>query len=545
MNIENMGLGRIVIPDANDKNFPMKSVLAGEPSLRTSRYWSASGWWGDQGNTSQCVGYAWAHWTEDGPVTQTGKAPIVKPLDIYTEAQKIDAWAGECVDTDTQVMTKTGWKYYNELKIGEDIYTVNLENQKGEWCKLDKINVFENTHLNKFYNSKTDIRVTDNHKWVVRDRTSYTKSAYLKETVNLLSKHTVPLSFESNEIPVIKTYSDEFVKLIAWVMTEGHLRNTKRKKHSIVISQKKFKKELQAVLQENNILVGYEKENGCFVSEFGKEFTEDIKNVIDINKNVNLDFISSLTLEQLNYFIDHSIMGDGSIINADNRATRRQFHQKKENGNIMIAFELACILSGKSISREKECREYFNKSKCCVEYMEKLNILSTDNIEIKSLKKESLENQTVWCPTSKNLTFLAKRKNTIFYTGNSYDGTSVRAGAKVLQTKGFIESYLWAWDVNTVIQAVLEKGPVVVGTEWTYDMFFPNIDTAIIKPTGNSAGGHAYLINGVNTKKKLFRIKNSWGRVWGNKGHAYISFDDMDKLIRNQGEACLAIEIKK
>lgn len=216
------GLGRIQVTDPNDKKFLMKALLSTAPSVRTSRYWSASGWWGDQAQTSQCVGYSWAHWVEDGPVTQTGKAPIVPPLDIYTEAQKIDDFPGE-----------------------------------------------------------------------------------------------------------------------------------------------------------------------------------------------------------------------------------------------------------------------------------------------------------------------------------NYDGTTVRAGAKVLQDKGFIQSYTWAWDVDTVIQAILEKGPVVVGTNWYYDMFRPNIDTAIIMVSGNLAGGHAYVLNGVNIKKKLIRIKNSWGRAWGDKGHAYISFDDMDKLIKSNGEACLAIEIKK
>lgn len=222
MNILDKGLGRIIVHNPHDKEFLMKSILSPTLSERTSRYWNASGWWGDQSSTSECVGYSWAHWVEDGPVTQKGVAPIILPNTIYTEAQKIDEWQGE-----------------------------------------------------------------------------------------------------------------------------------------------------------------------------------------------------------------------------------------------------------------------------------------------------------------------------------NYDGTSVRAGAKVLQDKGFIESYLWAWDVQTIIQALLEKGPVVVGTAWYYDMFFPNKDTNIITFSGNMMGGHAYLLNGVNVNKKLLRIKNSWGREWGNKGHAYISFDDMDKLIRDQGEACLALEIKK
>mgnify|MGYP006891290300 CR=1 FL=1 len=60
------------------------------------------------------------------------------------------------------------------------------------------------------------------------------------------------------------------------------------------------------------------------------------------------------------------------------------------------------------------------------------------------------------------------------WPGEDYDGTSVRAGAAVLKSKGYISGYNWAWDVETVVNALLTLGPVVVGTWWTYDMFFPN-----------------------------------------------------------------------
>ncbi|HEY0750392.1 MAG TPA: hypothetical protein VGD26_04520 [Chitinophagaceae bacterium] len=137
------------------------------------------------------------------------------------------------------------------------------------------------------------------------------------------------------------------------------------------------------------------------------------------------------------------------------------------------------------------------------------------------------------------------------WPGEGYEGTSVRAGAKVLQALGFIESYYWAWDAKTVADTILTRGPVVVGTNWYRDMFFPDPETYIVKPTGAAVGGHAYLINGVNVKKGLFRFKNSWGNGkdsinnWGDNGHAWITIEDMDKLIKQDGEACLAVEIKK
>jgi len=127
------------------------------------------------------------------------------------------------------------------------------------------------------------------------------------------------------------------------------------------------------------------------------------------------------------------------------------------------------------------------------------------------------------------------------WPGESYDGTSVRAGARYLQNISKISSYYWAFDVNTLINTVLTLGPVVVGTNWYYSMFYPNIN-GLIKISGYLAGGHAYVINGVDTVNKLFRIKNSWGQSWGVGGHAFISFDDMSRLIFENGEICLAIE---
>lgn len=124
---------------------------------------------------------------------------------------------------------------------------------------------------------------------------------------------------------------------------------------------------------------------------------------------------------------------------------------------------------------------------------------------------------------------------------NLYDGTTVRAGAQVLKNWGHIEEYRWAKNADEVANAVLVQGPVVMGTFWYNDMFSPDKDS-ILHPTGKSAGGHAYLVNGVNRASGLFRIKNSWGQYWGAGGHAYISMEDLDALIKNYGEACVPIQ---
>lgn len=128
-------------------------------------------------------------------------------------------------------------------------------------------------------------------------------------------------------------------------------------------------------------------------------------------------------------------------------------------------------------------------------------------------------------------------------------GTSGRAAAEVLRGRGLISGYYWAKNIDDLITAVLDVGPVSVGTNWYADMFYPVIkyNYAYLTIGGKMVGGHQYVINGVNLNPMygppFFRMKNSWGRDWGHRGNARISIDDMDRLLfKEHGDACLATE---
>lgn len=128
------------------------------------------------------------------------------------------------------------------------------------------------------------------------------------------------------------------------------------------------------------------------------------------------------------------------------------------------------------------------------------------------------------------------------WEGSDYDGTSVRAGAKVLAHLGFLEKYEFAWDLPTVRDTILELGPVVLGTAWLEGMMQPD-PAGLIEATGEPLGEHAYLCTGYDARTKLFRIKNSWGRSWGLGGRAYLHEKDLAALLDRRGEACLAVEL--
>lgn len=122
-----------------------------------------------------------------------------------------------------------------------------------------------------------------------------------------------------------------------------------------------------------------------------------------------------------------------------------------------------------------------------------------------------------------------------------HDGTTVRAGAKVLQALGVIDSYRWAFDLDSVLAHLLHVGPVVVGSVWYEQMFTPD-KTGLLHVAGPPVGGHAYVWDGVNTLSRRIRVKNSWGRGWGRDGFASLSFEDAARLLHEDGEAMVAIE---
>ena len=148
------------------------------------------------------------------------------------------------------------------------------------------------------------------------------------------------------------------------------------------------------------------------------------------------------------------------------------------------------------------------------------------------------------------------------WEGEDYDGTSVLAGIKAVQEmlnsygKPLIKEYRWAFGIQDVLRVIGYQGPVVLGIWWYEGMFEPDA-TGLIRVTGEQAGGHAILANGVkivkinpllpatwdNVDKDLSRVRlhNSWGLSYGIGGDVFVSVADLDILLREDGEACIPV----
>ena len=112
-------------------------------------------------------------------------------------------------------------------------------------------------------------------------------------------------------------------------------------------------------------------------------------------------------------------------------------------------------------------------------------------------------------------------------------GSSGLAAAKAAQTKGLGGTYRWIFNgAEGVIQAVMDGRVVNVGTRWDYPMFTPDRN-GIVHPGGKTAGGHEWSVRGYDKKRNL-ALGRCW---WGSFRDFWISLDDLDALLADDGDA--------
>lgn len=139
------------------------------------------------------------------------------------------------------------------------------------------------------------------------------------------------------------------------------------------------------------------------------------------------------------------------------------------------------------------------------------------------------------------------------WPGESYEGTSVLAGAKVVKQMGYIDEYRWAFSIDDVIDALITTGPVVIGIPW-YDSMYETRPSGLVDVGGRIVGGHCLCLIGYDPAMRLpkegwtkrfevVRWRNSWGSDYGHNGDGFIRVEDLAELLRSRfgGEACIPI----
>lgn len=91
-----------------------------------------------------------------------------------------------CVPMDTQILTRTGWKYYHEISVGEIVLGYDQKTHTQQWTKVTEKHHFQEDDVYEFGAGINKLRSTSNHRWFVNQRREKNGERYLDPQVRLL-----------------------------------------------------------------------------------------------------------------------------------------------------------------------------------------------------------------------------------------------------------------------------------------------------------------------------------------------------------------------
>lgn len=363
-----------------------------------------------------------------------GGTDCAQPM-IYALSNKlpVDTFLVYCVDTETEILTADGWKHYSEVVAGEEVYTLNHESGKGEWQLASAINVFPamKRELVLMEGRGHSSLTTPNHRWCVRSRGYSEWKRTWKETQTLNAVDYIQCSAIDNGLPTVPVHSDALVELVAWAWTEGHFDDS----GALSICQSSNVNgdncdSIRAALEEmygaksettmhphrfsgEAMWVEKTRPNGITFWYLNQEASKPFVAIMpDKEKVVSYSWLRSLTINQLDLFIDVSMKADGYV--AKNRLAQKSIKRAE-------AFAFACILAGKAVSYMAIDNDHYDGLEIGILRRKQLApIANATNNDNRPFKVESVEHDgEVWCPTTPNGSWLARRNGTVYWTGNT------------------------------------------------------------------------------------------------------------------------------
>jgi len=354
-----------------------------------------------------------------------------------------------CLDAETEALTQRGWVKGFDLDPGDVLLTKNAESGELEWQGMTDLKLWPEYEgkLVEIETRTLSAVATPDHRWLVTD---YKGNDLCKVTKDLSTSGHDRIHRTGTYIgPRSSPWTDDFVELMGWFLTDGTCQVFPEKEIKLQKNRTYAGDRARAFIYQSeranpgkvaridglmNRLDccdhrGVREASGQVVWRLDRS-TAEILNALFPERTLTPDVACRLTSSQAKIMLESMRLGDGNLAGTDGR--QRCFTSGKEAG--VDAFQMLCTLSGwASTSRWRDMSEYEPKS-------DKLsNIPKMDGVWISTILRrhttqiqkqhvrEFDAKQGVWCPVVPNTYFVARRKGTVYVTGNTFDRADFRS----------------------------------------------------------------------------------------------------------------------
>jgi len=343
-------------------------------------------------------------------------------------------WRGYCVDEETEALTQRGWLRHDQITEQDLILSYDAGQLK--WSKIHSI--FRDQYdglMFKMTVQGIDALVTPRHKFVTQRG--------LIEAEYLCEKDKVILTGDPVDGPETPVHSDAFVELVGWVVTEGTIYNTTDRAYPrITVYQNAGPKadRIRDCLLHLGVNFGESGKhtragNKNVAFTLTKDLCEKIVGVIDrTDKVLTMPFLLSLTQAQRLLLIETMVDADGF---RHAKHLRRYLQKSRTHAD---AFVTLCTLAG--IRTSLKYREIVSFGKPTSIYQ--VTLISkrgakhavVEHIDFHGGKRNGTvkgkgklyhPNEPsvpykglVWCPQTEYGSFMARRGDYVYLTGNTY-----------------------------------------------------------------------------------------------------------------------------
>lgn len=351
-----------------------------------------------------------------------------------------------CVSTDTEILTTDGWKKYNELVEGQSILAYDMDTQAVVLDTINAINVHQGDFEVACFNTPTFYALsTFNHRWVVGQSNQPTQ---IKLTDNIY-KNKWPdypiLRAADNTIESKCNYTDDELKLIGWILTDGHYGSPY---YALEIYQS-TKQAKNAAIYHSMIecldKLGIEYNDKCYDGLYHSIYLNKCSLTSNImsdlpNRTLTPEFISSLSQHQAEVVMWSMIEGDGTLGSGKSNITYTCGSKYQADMFQYLAF-VAGHATNVYETTPNEHNDTISSNTCYPSVSNKepikitkpyftVTVLRVKRAHIYPHHKSITKLPEVWCPTTNTGTWVARCNGKVFITGNS-----VIQGSAAEQTK--------------------------------------------------------------------------------------------------------------
>lgn len=361
-------------------------------------------------------------------------------------------WVYLCVSEDTEILTQNGWKTYKNISKTDKVMTLNTETNLCEWQEINEIFIYDyDGNMKHIKTIDTDQLITPNHRILYKPRLRKMQNKkihyYTGDWKYDMASSIKP--YKGLNLPLAARYegnieiNENLAYLIGIILSEGHFH---RDCDSISIYQSSVNDDIICKIKNslNNLNIQYseytrqkyynDKANSLSmlisqnsIENYKKKHGDDTYIEYQFYLGVKesklfLDLIPEkfLTMNILEWTYDSRLKlfeglidGDGSFRTNKYGNELIQFYQKDEE--FRVVFQLLCFSLGYKTSwNENKVSIGVSKNSFTQIQSKYFNIVDG----IKELPEQYYKGK-VWCVSTDNTNFVARRNNKIFITGNS------------------------------------------------------------------------------------------------------------------------------